>query len=225
MPCYLQDNIQQLTLTITQPSDNGLYELVSLPRDLNSGEVRDSATDGRRGSGAAAIFIARNRFAVLDKTAQTIEIRDLSNSITKSIKCPVQTNDIFYGGTACLLLSTGAAVVLYDIQQQKILAEIATPPVKYVVWNNDGNMVALLSKHSTFSFAVNGLCGNQADSPLPRSHHDRQQDAQSERSCTRDNQDQVRCLGRYWSTDILYLEPYQILLTARVGTISTKQYL
>jgi coatomer protein complex subunit alpha (xenin) len=131
-----------------QPSDNGLYEVVSLPKDLNSGEVRDSSTDGRRGSGAAAIFIARNRFAVLDKTAQTIEIRDLANSITKSIKCPVQTNDIFYGGTACLLLSTGSAVVLYDIQQQKILAELATPPVKYVVWNNDGNMVALLSKHS-----------------------------------------------------------------------------
>jgi coatomer subunit alpha len=131
-----------------QPSDNGLYELVSLPKDLNSGEVRDSTSDGRRGAGASALFVARNRFAVLDKAAQTIEIRDLSNSITKSIKCPVQTNDIFYGGTACLLLSTGTAVVLFDIQQQKTLAEISTPPVKYVVWNNDGNMVALLSKHS-----------------------------------------------------------------------------
>ena len=87
---------------------------------------------------------------MLDKASQTIEIRDLSNSITKSIKCPVQTSDIFYGGTASLLLSTGTQVVLYDIQQQKILAEIATPPVKYVVWNNDGNMVALLSKHSGF---------------------------------------------------------------------------
>lgn len=147
-PRTLSYNPAERAVVITSPSDNGLYELVSLPRDLNSGEVRDSATDGRRGNGAAAIFIARNRFAVLDKTAQTIEIRDLSNSITKSIKCPVQTNDIFYGGTACLLLSTGSAVVLYDIQQQKTLAEIATPPVKYVVWNNDGNMVALLSKHT-----------------------------------------------------------------------------
>lgn len=115
---------------------------------MGTGEVRDSSSDGRRGTGASAIFVARNRFAVLDKAAQTIEIRDLSNSITKSIKCPVQTSDIFYGGTASLLLSTGTQVVLYDIQQQKILAEIATPPVKYVVWNNDGNMVALLSKHS-----------------------------------------------------------------------------
>jgi coatomer protein complex subunit alpha (xenin) len=115
---------------------------------MSSGEVRDSASVGKRGSGQAALFVARNRFAVLDKTAQQIEIRDLSNSVTKTIKCPVQTNDIFYGGTACLLLSAPASVVLFDIQQQKTMAEIATPPVKYVVWSNDGALAALLSKHS-----------------------------------------------------------------------------
>jgi len=42
-------------------------------------------------------------------------------------------------------------VVLFDIQQQKILAELSTPSVKYVVWSTDGNLVALLSKHSKFS--------------------------------------------------------------------------
>jgi coatomer protein complex subunit alpha (xenin) len=60
----------------------------------------------------------------------------------------VQTNEIFYGGTASLILSSPTAVFLFDIQQQKILAELSTPPVKYVVWSTDGNMVALLSKHS-----------------------------------------------------------------------------
>jgi coatomer protein complex subunit alpha (xenin) len=89
---------------------------------------------------------------VLDKAAQTIEIRDLENSITKTIKCPVQTTDIFFGGTSCLLLSGPAAVVLFDIQQQRVVAELATPAVKYAVWSNDNNMVALLSKHSTSFF-------------------------------------------------------------------------
>jgi coatomer protein complex subunit alpha (xenin) len=84
-----------------------------------------------------------------------IEIRDLSNSITKTVKPPVQTNDIFYGGTASLLLSSPTAVLLYDIQQQKVLAELATPPVKYAVWSTDGMLVALLSKHSqSLSFSV-----------------------------------------------------------------------
>ena len=83
-----------------------------------------------------------------DYFVQLIEIRDLSNSVVKSIKPPVQTNDIFYGGTASLILSSASSVVLYDIQQQKTLAEITTPPVKYVVWSADGSLVALLSKHS-----------------------------------------------------------------------------
>lgn len=132
----------------SQPADNGLYELVHLPQEGATGEVRDSASEGKRGTGAAAIFVARNRFAVLDKTAQTIEIRDLENSITKTLKCPVPTQEMFYGGTACLLLSGATSVVLFDIQQQKIVAELAAPAVKYAVWSNDNNMVALLSKHS-----------------------------------------------------------------------------
>jgi coatomer protein complex subunit alpha (xenin) len=62
----------------------------------------------------------------------------------------VQTNEIFYGGTASLILSSTSSVVLYDIQQQKIIAEVNSPPVKYVVWSADGSLVALMSKHSEF---------------------------------------------------------------------------
>ncbi|KDE07556.1 coatomer subunit alpha [Microbotryum lychnidis-dioicae p1A1 Lamole] len=147
-PRTLSYNPAERAVIVTSPADNGLYELVHLPKDVGSGEVRDSASEGRRGTGSSALFVARNRLAVLDKTAQTIEIRDLENSITKTIKCPVQTNDIFFGGTASLLLSCPASVVLFDIQQQKIIAELATPLVKYVVWSNDNTMVALLSKHT-----------------------------------------------------------------------------
>lgn len=83
--------------------------------------------------------------------SQSIEIRDLSNTLTKSVKCPSQTNEIFYGGTASLLLAGPTSVTLFDIQQQKVLAEVSTPPVKYVVWSADGSM-ALLSKHSESAF-------------------------------------------------------------------------
>lgn len=79
-----------------------------------------------------------------------IEIRDLSNTIVKTIKAPVVTNEIFYGGTASLILSSTTSVILYDIQQGKTLAEINSPPVKYVVWSADNSLVALLGKHSTF---------------------------------------------------------------------------
>ncbi|KAJ6610881.1 coatomer WD associated region-domain-containing protein [Mycena sp. CBHHK59/15] len=51
----------------------------------------------------------------------------------------IETNKIFSGGTAGLILSSTSSVVLHDIQQQKTLAEIHSPPVKY-----DGS----LSKHT-----------------------------------------------------------------------------
>lgn len=63
------------------------------------------------------------------------------------------TNEIFYGGTASLILSSTSSVVLYDIQQGKTIAEINTPPVKYVIWSADGALVALLSKHSAWLFS------------------------------------------------------------------------
>lgn len=69
----------------------------------------------------------------------------------KSVKPGVLTNEIFYGGTASLILSSANSAVLYDIQQQKKIAEVTTPSVKYVVWSNDGSLVALLSKHSAYS--------------------------------------------------------------------------
>ncbi|KAG8992071.1 hypothetical protein FRB95_004072 [Tulasnella sp. JGI-2019a] len=146
-PRTLSFNPAERAVIVTSPAENGIYELVGLPKDAG-GELRDSTADGKRGQGSSAIFVARNRFAVLDKTAQNIEIRDLSNSVTKTVKPPVQTNEIFYGGTASLLLSSLTSVVLLDIQQQKTVGEITTPPVKYAVWNTDGSMVALLSKHT-----------------------------------------------------------------------------
>jgi Coatomer WD associated region len=84
-------------------------------------------------------------FTILE---QLIEVCDLTGAVVKSFKPPVQTNEIFYGGTASLILSSTSSVVLYDIQQQKTIAELNTPPVKYIVWSQDVSQVALLSKHS-----------------------------------------------------------------------------
>jgi coatomer protein complex subunit alpha (xenin) len=39
-------------------------------------------------------------------------------------------------------------VTLFDVQQRLVLGELATPFIKYVVWNADMSMVALLSKHA-----------------------------------------------------------------------------
>ncbi|TIB38407.1 hypothetical protein E3P86_01655 [Wallemia ichthyophaga] len=148
-PRSLSFNPAEKGVLVASPADGGSYDLATLPRYLpNENDLPDSSIDGKRGAGQNAVFVARNRIAVLNKEDQSIEIRDLSNNMTKSVKCPVQTNEIFYGGTATLLLAGPTQVVLFEIQQQKILSELNCPPVKYVVWSADGSMVALLSKHT-----------------------------------------------------------------------------
>ncbi|KAI9722857.1 MAG: hypothetical protein M1828_004423 [Chrysothrix sp. TS-e1954] len=144
-PRSLSYNPAERAVLVTTPSDGGVYELVNLPRDP-SGAVE--ATDTKRGPGSSAIFVARNRFAVFSLASQQIDIKDLTNSTTKTIKPPLGTTDICFGGSGCLLLITATSVVLYDIGQKKHLAELNVTGVKYVVWSADGLHAALLSKHN-----------------------------------------------------------------------------
>ena len=39
-------------------------------------------------------------------------------------------------------------VTLFDVQQRTTLAELATPTIKYAIWNADMSMVAMTSKHA-----------------------------------------------------------------------------
>lgn len=144
-PRTLSYNPAERAILVSSPTDGGTYELINLPRDA-TGAVEP--TDMKKGQGNAAVFVARNRFAVLSQSNQQIDIKDLSNSTTKTIKPPPGTTDICFGGTGCLLLITPTSVVLYDIQQKKELAQLAVNGVKYVAWSNDGLYAALLSKHN-----------------------------------------------------------------------------
>ncbi|KAI0419887.1 Coatomer, alpha subunit [Xylaria grammica] len=144
-PRTLSYNPAERSVLVTSPAEGGSYELINLPRD-GSGALE--ATDSKRGQGNSAIFVARNRFAVLNTSTQTVDIKDLSNNTARSFKPPVGTTDIYFGGTGNLFIITPSAVHLYDIQQKKSTAELAVNGVKYVVWSNDGLHAALLSKHN-----------------------------------------------------------------------------
>ena len=146
-PRSLSYNPAERSVLVTSSFENGTYELLPLPKD-NSGTVTDQ-NDAKRGKGDSAVFVARNRFAVLEKAKQTLHIKDLSNAVTKSISLPVPgVNEIFFGGAGNILLATSTAVLLFDIQQKIVIKELAAPNVKYAVWNNEGTQVALLGKHT-----------------------------------------------------------------------------
>ena len=80
---------------------NQLVQKVSLQCvTVNNCDVQEP----KRGQGTSAVFIARNRFAVLDKGSNQIVIKNLNNEITKKAPSPCATTDaIFYAGTGTLL--------------------------------------------------------------------------------------------------------------------------
>ncbi|RKF53627.1 putative coatomer subunit alpha [Erysiphe neolycopersici] len=144
-PRTLSYNPAERAILVASPADHGSYELINLPRDT-TGSL--DPVDAKRGQGDSAVFLARNRFAVFNIANQQIEIKDLSNLTTKVFKPPAGTTDIYFGGTGNLLLMTPTTVYLYDTQQKQSFAELNVAGVKYVVWSNDGQHAALLSKHN-----------------------------------------------------------------------------
>ncbi|BAT94595.1 hypothetical protein LR48_Vigan588s001900 [Vigna angularis] len=125
--------------------DGGSYELYCISKDsYGRGDVQDA----KRGHGASAVFVARNRFAVLDKSSNQVLIKNLKNEIVKKSVLPIATDAIFYAGTGNLLCRAEDRVVIFDLQQRIVLGELQTPFIKYVVWSDDMEHVALLSKHA-----------------------------------------------------------------------------
>ncbi|KAB2088065.1 hypothetical protein ES319_A04G149400v1 [Gossypium barbadense] len=123
--------------------DGGSYELYVIPKvSFGRGEMQEA----KKGLGSSAIFVARNRFAVLDKGNNQVLIKNLKNEVVKKSGLPVPTDAIFYAGTGNLLCRSEDRVVIFDLQQRLVLGDLQTPLVKYVVWSNDMENVALLSK-------------------------------------------------------------------------------
>ncbi|KAJ6375619.1 hypothetical protein OIU77_000576 [Salix suchowensis] len=126
--------------------DGGSYELYVIPKD--SIARGDAVPEAKRGAGGSAVFVARNRFAVLDKSSNQVLVKNLKNEVVKKSGLPISGDAIFYAGTGNLLCRAEDRVAIFDLQQRLVIGELQTPFVKYVVWSNDMESVALLSKHA-----------------------------------------------------------------------------
>ncbi|EFJ08647.1 hypothetical protein SELMODRAFT_447957 [Selaginella moellendorffii] len=144
-PRTLSYNPAENAVLLCSDVDNGTYELYIIPRD----SIRNDTLEPKKGSGSSAVFVARNRFAVLDKAHGLILVKNLRNEVSKRVEAPSATVDaIFYAGTGTLLCRSDDKMILFDLQQKAVLGEIHSPQVKYVVWSLDMEAVALVSKHS-----------------------------------------------------------------------------
>lgn len=139
-PRSLSYNPADSGVLITSALDGGTYELYA-------GD-RSGSADGYRGPGLSAVFVARNRFAVLDKQHQIL-VKDLRNETSKQIAPPHPTADYLFPATpGCCLIRSEEKMTLFDVQQRKVMGELTTPVVKFAIWSADSSRVALLSKHA-----------------------------------------------------------------------------
>ena len=82
-PRSLSYNPAENAVLLCSDVDGGSYELYVIPKDSTG---RSETQEAKRGQGSSAVFVARNRFAVLDKNHNQILIKNLQNEVTK--KCP-----------------------------------------------------------------------------------------------------------------------------------------
>ncbi|XP_036342340.1 coatomer subunit alpha-like [Rhagoletis pomonella] len=130
-----------LICTRTNNLENSTYDLYQIPKDSES----QNETESKRSSGITAIWVARNRFAVLDRNQQ-LAIKNFKNEVTKKI--PTFCEEIFYAGTGMLLIRDPEYVTLYEVQRLVSVGCIKLAKCRYVVWSADMSLVALLCKHS-----------------------------------------------------------------------------
>uniref|UniRef100_H9Z5C0 Coatomer subunit alpha isoform 2 n=2 Tax=Primates TaxID=9443 RepID=H9Z5C0_MACMU len=95
--------------------ENSTYDLYTIPKDADS--QNPDAPEGKRSSGLTAVWVARNRFAVLDRM-HSLLIKNLKNEITKKVQVP-NCDEIFYAGTGNLLLRDADSITLFDVQQKR----------------------------------------------------------------------------------------------------------
>lgn len=127
----------------TSNLENSTYDLYNIPKESES---QNSETESKRSSGVTALWVARNRFAVLDRSNQLV-IKNIKNEVTKKISTPV-CDEIFYAGTGMLLLRETDHVTLFDVQQLRSLSQVKINKCRYAIWSADMSHVALLSKHT-----------------------------------------------------------------------------
>lgn len=112
-------------LVVTRPHnvEGSTYDYYKLSEDKS-----DDAGNSKRMLGVAAVWVARNRFAVLEKNHQIV-IRDLSNKEGKKIEHVQPIDDIFYAGTGLLLLKNADSMQMFDIQQKRVLTTVKVSKV------------------------------------------------------------------------------------------------
>lgn len=145
---YNQLNAADSNILVYLDEDGGSYELHSFSQD--AGERGDAESgEAQRGPCMSCCFVARNKFATLDRSGK-IHIKNYGNTSTKKLTSPLPNpTGIFFAGTAGrVLIRNEEKVMLYEHGSRRQINSIYFQRAKRVVWNRDFSFVAIMSKGS-----------------------------------------------------------------------------
>jgi len=139
------DEVQVL---LTSNADGGAFELYNLALSADQEPVR--------GACIAAVFTARSKFAVLDKSRHLTVQSVAPGDPGKKYRPPYANADFIFPASTPgrVLVRAEDRICLFELQSRRVVAEITSIAAKYVVWSNDGNYVALMGKHSEWRGAA-----------------------------------------------------------------------
>lgn len=77
-----------------------------------------------KGAGVSIVFVARNRFAVLDKINNQAIVKNLKNEVVKKRFLAIGMDAIFYDGTGNLSSRAEDRMPIFYLQQRVVLREL-----------------------------------------------------------------------------------------------------
>jgi len=143
-------------LVTSTDGDQAQYELYKVDPEAG-GDKKPASSDVKRGPGCAAVWVKRDRFAVLEKNKQLVT-KNLENETMKKHVLPSGSCDLMWSAWAGhVLLRCEDKICLYDLGQMKSVSEVTAPSTKYTVWSSDNKYCALISKHAVL------ICSKQLE--------------------------------------------------------------
>ena len=130
--------------------ESAFYDLYQIPKDYDS---KSDAPESKRGQGLNAVWIARNRFAVVDRS-NSVVVKNTKNETVKKLDC-TGAEEIFFSGNGYLLYRDWEGVKWFDVQQNLVVSTVkSSNKIKFVIWSPDMRKVAFLCKHQVMIVQV-----------------------------------------------------------------------
>ena len=105
----------------------------------------------KTGDGQFAVFVARNRFVVLQPGGESesakVLIKALDNTTLKTVECPKDVKRLLPAASGSFFMVSNDKVQQFDLQQDTISIQAPLASVKYAVWSQDMTKLAFFGKN------------------------------------------------------------------------------